>query len=113
QRPVLHPPRRPQPPPQQELPQPVPCTQLVLFGRLPRPHQVPQRLVRRVRHPHRRQVTAAVAPRQLFRVPPVRLYPIPRLHRHQRRRHHVAVHSQSRQLPVKTVPVRPRLVTDP
>ena len=111
--PRLDPRRRTPPMAQQELAQPVPRPQLILLRRLARPHQIAQRLVLRVRHPHRRQVPAAVAPRQLLGVPPIRLHPIARLHRHQRRRHDLALHPERGQLPVQHVAGRPRLVADP
>ena len=45
---------------QQKLPQPVARTQLILLRRLARSHQVAQRLMGRIRHPHRRQVSGAI-----------------------------------------------------
>jgi len=70
---------------QQELAQAMPGAQLITLGRPARAHQVPQRLVRRIRHPHGRKVPGAVTARQLLGIAPVGLDPIPGLHRHQRR----------------------------
>jgi hypothetical protein len=86
--------------PQQTLPEAVPRAQLILLCRPPGTHQVAQRLVRGVWDPHRRQITGPVAPRQLGRIAPVRLDAIAGLHRDQGRRHHVAVHPETRQLPI-------------
>ena len=95
---------------QQELAQPIARAQLIAFGREPRPHQIPQRLMGFVRHPHRRQVPRPIAARQLLGIAPVGLHPVSCLHRHQRRGHHFAVHSQLRELPVQHVTGRARLV---
>jgi len=84
---------------QQQLLQPMARAQLVLLRRLARPHQVPQRLVRLIRHPDSCEITGPIATRQLQRVSPVRLDPVAGFHRHQRRRHHIAVHAELRQLP--------------
>ena len=52
----------------------------------PRPHQIPHRLLLLIRNPHRRQLPATQQPRQLARVPPVRLDPLARRLRNPRRR---------------------------
>jgi hypothetical protein len=101
-RPRRHGRRGPPAMPQQKLAQAVACTKLVLLCRFSGAHQVAQRLVRSVRHPYRREITGAIAPSQLARIAPVRLDAIPGLHRHQRRRDDLAVHSRrsaSRTLP--------------
>ena len=49
---------------QQKLPQPMARAQLIFLRRLAGAYHVPQRLVRGVRDPHRRQVARAVAPCQ-------------------------------------------------
>jgi hypothetical protein len=56
-RPRLHRGRRSAAVPQQEFAQPMARAQLVLLRRFSRADEIPQRFVRRVGHPHRRQVT--------------------------------------------------------
>jgi hypothetical protein len=77
------------------------CSQLILLGRLSRPDKIAQCFRAFIRHPHRSQIVGAVTARQLQSIPPVGLYPIPGLLRNQRRRHHIALDSQLRQLPVQ------------
>ena len=98
---------------QQELAQPVASPQLIALGRQASAHQIAQRLMRRIRHPHRRQIPAPIAARQLLGIAPVGLDPIPGLHRYQRRGDHLALHPQLAQLPVQHVPGRARLVAHP
>ena len=86
---------------QQELGQPMPRAQLILLGRLPLPDKIAQCFGIFIRNPHRSQITGAVTARQLQRIPPVGLDAISGLLRNQRRRHHRALDSQLRQLPVK------------
>ena len=50
---------------QQELAEPVFRPQLIFLSRLPRSYQISQRLMRRVRYPHRRQLSGPIIPRQL------------------------------------------------
>jgi hypothetical protein len=50
---------RPAAVPQQKLAEPVRCFQLILFRRLTRAHQIPQRLMPCIAHPHRRQFSGA------------------------------------------------------
>ena len=76
------------------------------------PDQVAHRLLLRIRHPHRRQLARAVQTRQHQRVPPVGLHPVAGPPRDQARRHHHTGMPQRRQLPVKPVPARTRLVTE-
>ena len=57
----------------------------------PRPNKVAHRLMRRIRHPHRRQLARAVQLRQHHRIAAVRLHPVARLHRDERGRHHDAI----------------------
>ncbi len=99
--------------PQQKLAEPMPSLELVLLGRLPRPDKIPQRLMLGIRHPHRREVSRAVAARQLDGVPPVGLHSVARLDRYERRCHDVAVHPHPGQLPVQNIARRPCLVADP
>ncbi len=53
-RPKLYPHRRSSALPQQKLIQPMPCSKFIFLGRFPGANQIPQRLVSRIRHPHRR-----------------------------------------------------------
>ena len=87
--------------------------QLVFLGGFPRPHQIPQRLVRSVGHPDRRQFSGAVATRQFLRIPPVRLDPVPGFGRHQAGRDHLTGHAQLRELPIQHVPGGASLVAGP
>ena len=54
-----------------------------------------------IRYPHRGQVIGAVTTCQLQCIQPIGLDPVPGLRRHQRRRYHITLDSQLRQLPVK------------
>ena len=110
-RPRLHRRRRSPAMPQQKLAQPMARPQLILLGRFPRADEIAQRFVRRVGHPHRRQVAGAITPRELQRVAPVRLDPIAGFDGHQRRRHHLALHPERRQLPIQHVPRRAGFIT--
>jgi hypothetical protein len=101
-----------EPVPQQVLHEPVLRATLVLFRRRARAHQISQRLVRGIGHPHRRECAALVALGQLLRVAPVRLDLLARLSRNQRRRDDVAVDAHLRELPVQRVARRPGFVTD-
>ena len=96
--------------PQKELSEPVACFQLILLGRLPRPHQITQSLVCRVGHPDGRQLTSAMASRQLFCITAVGFDPVPGFGRNQGRRDHLASHAHLRELPVEHVPRRPGLI---
>jgi hypothetical protein len=69
--------------------------------------------VRLIRHPDRRQLTGTVQPRELDRVPTVRLDPLPRLARYQRRRHHVTLVSHLTQLSLDAVAARAGLIAKP
>ena len=99
--------------PQQEGIEPLPRRLLHRLHVPPRPHQVSDRLLPLVRHPYRRQLPRPVQACQTQRIPPVRLYPLPRLARNQRRRHHLAHRAQPGQPPVHLVAARPRLVAEP
>jgi hypothetical protein len=96
--------------PQQEMAQVLPRATLVLLGALSSAHQVAQRLVLRIGHPHRRQVAAAVAPRELLGIASIGLHAVAALHGHQCRGDHVAPHAQLGELPVQHVAARPGLV---
>src|ERR1019366_6712714 len=90
---------------------PMPRPQLILLGCFAGSNQIPQRFVRRIRHPHRRQLSGSMIPRQLQRIATIRFHPVPALHRHQRRRNHFALRSQRRQLPVQNVARWPCFIT--
>src|SRR2546426_10398836 len=83
--PRLRPRRGPAPVAEQELLEPMPGSELIFLGGLARADQVAQRLVRRVRNPHRREIPAAEAPRQAFRIATVSLDAVAGLDRHQGR----------------------------
>ena len=91
----------------------MPRSQLILLGRLARPHQIAQRLGACVRNPHRRQIAGSMTARQPLRIPPVRLHPVAGLHRNQRRRDHLALDAQLRQLPVENVAGRTSFIAGP
>jgi hypothetical protein len=86
--------------------------QLILLRCLPGAHQIAERLVRRVRHPHRRQIAGAIAARQCLGITPIGLDPIPRLHWDQRWGHHLTPHPEGGQLPIDHIPRRARFVAD-
>ena len=111
-RPALHPGRRAETATQEKLPEAVPRAQLVLLRDLSGPHEIAQGFMRRVRHPHRRQIATPVASSQLLRVASVGLHPVARLDRHQRRCHDVAVHAELAQMPVQAIAVGSCLVAD-
>ena len=76
------------------------------------PDQVPHRLMRRIRHPHRRQLSGTAELRTHQRIPPIRLHPISGLDRDQRRRHHGAVVPETEELPMQTVAARTGLIAE-
>lgn len=84
----------------------------VTFGSLSPAHQISQRFVLRVRNPDRRQVAAAMTASQLLGVSTVRLDPLARLLRCERRGDHIARDAHLRELPVESVARWPRLVAD-
>ena len=83
----------------------------------PCPDKVAHRLMRRVRHPDRRQFSSSMQLRQHYRVATVSLHPVTRLHRDQGWRHHDAVVPHLDQLAVKTIasrdPLHSRNAADP
>jgi hypothetical protein len=56
----------------------------ILLGCFAGTHQIPQGLGTFIRNPHRRQISRSVALCQLLCIPPIHLYPIACLDRHQR-----------------------------
>jgi hypothetical protein len=60
----------------------VPRPQLILLGRLARPHQIAQRFGAFVWNPHRRQIPGPVTARQSLGIAAVRFHSVARLHRH-------------------------------
>lgn len=65
--------------------------------------QIADRLMHRVRHPHRRQVTSTMLQRQLLGIAPVVLDPVAWLARDQARRRHQAAMPQVSQLSINAV----------
>src|SRR6516164_7679757 len=88
----------------------MPCTQLILLGRLSLSDKVAQGFGIFIGNPNCSQISGTVAACQLYRVSPVGLYTISRLLRNQARRHHHTVDSQLRQLPIKYEACRPSFV---
>src|ERR1700684_551393 len=89
-RPGLYPQRRSPAMPQKKPTQSMPCSKFFLLRRFAAPPQIPQRLMSRIRHPYRRQLSGPIISRQFQRMPPIALYAVPSLHRHQAGRHHFA-----------------------
>src|ERR1700756_5333671 len=79
----------------------MPCTQLILLGRLSLPDKVAQGFGVFIGNPNGSQISGTVAAGQLDRVPSIRLHTVPGLLRNQARRYHHTVDSQLRQLPIK------------
>ena len=69
---------------QQEFAQAVPGAMLILPGIFARSHQVPQRFMRGVGNPHRREVASTITARQFRRISAICLHPIAGFDRHQR-----------------------------
>jgi hypothetical protein len=78
--------------------------ELVLLRRFACANEIPQRFVRCVGYPHRRQVARPITARELQRVATVCLDPIAGFDGHQRRRDDLARHPEPRQLPIHHVP---------
>lgn len=104
--------RRPWSVTKQEFAESMSGTQFVALRCLAGTHQVTQRLVCGVGHPHHGELSRPVTARQLLRISPVGLHSIARLRRNQARRHHLAAHAKLDKLPVQHVAARPRLVAD-
>jgi len=68
--------------------------------------------MRFVRNPHRRQFTRAQQAGQLKSIPPIRLDPIARPPRDQRRRNNTAFMTQLDDLPMQPIAGRPSLITE-
>ena len=66
-----------------------------------------------VRNPYGRQRTSPMQTRQIDRIPSIRLDPVPRLARDQRRGYHHAVVPRSGQLTLDAVAARPGLIAKP
>src|SRR5215203_2303996 len=96
---------------QKELAKPVPRLQLVLLGGFASTHQVPQRLMGRIRHPDCRKFARSIASRQFLRIAAVGLDSIASLGRHQARSDYLACHPKLRKLPVQYVTGRASLIT--
>src|SRR5262249_12367323 len=78
----------------------------------PRTHQITHRLVCGIGYPDCRQLASAMQPRQRQRVAAIRLDPVARLHRDQRRRYDNALLPVTGQQPVKSVAARSGLVAE-
>ncbi len=99
--------------PQQELAQTMTRPVLILLRVFSGAHQVAQCLVRGIRNPNRRQIAAAIAARQFLGIATIRLHPVARFDRDQRRRYHFAGNTQRGQLPIHDVARRTRFVARP
>ena len=91
----------------------MPCSQQVAFSGFPSAHQISERFVGGVGDPHRREIAGSVAAGQFQGVTPIGLHALSRLARHQRRRYHFALRSQSGQLPVQHVARGTGFITKP
>ena len=91
----------------------MPRPQLILLSRLPLPDKIAQCLGVFIRNPHCCQIAGPVTACQFHRVPPISLHAVSRLPRNKARRHHRALDTQLRQLPVKYESRRPRFITCP
>lgn len=80
--------------------------------RRPGPDQIAHRLVRRIRHPDRRQLSGAMQFRRHHRAATVGLHPVTRLHRDQGRCHHDAVVSHLDGLAMETIAAGRRIITE-
>ena len=79
---------------------------------LARPHQIPHRLVPRIRNPDRGQFARAQQLGQVERVAPIGLHPIARLLRDQRWRHHHTLVAEGLDQPMQPIARRPRLIAE-
>jgi hypothetical protein len=84
----------------------------VVGGRFAPPHQVADRLMRRIRRPDSRQLAGPVQSRQRDRVAPVRLDPFARPFRDQGRSNHHAIVAERLDLTIEPVSRRPGFKTD-
>jgi hypothetical protein len=75
-------------------------------------HQVADRLVGAVGHPHRRELAHARQPRKLHRVAPVGLDSLAARARNRRRRHHLAAPAQAREVALQREPARASFIHD-
>ena len=76
------------------------------------PNQIAHRLMRRVRHPDRRQLACPMQLGQHHRIAAIRLHTVARLHRNERWCDHDAVMPHLDKLPVQTVAARPSLIAE-
>jgi hypothetical protein len=80
--------------------------------RLPGARKIPDRLMGRVRRPHSRKLTRPMKKRQRNRIPTVRLDPLTRSFRDQRRSNHHAVMPERLHLAIEPVSRRPGFEAD-
>ena len=88
----------------------MPAPGPVVYGILPNAARIPHCLVGGFRNVHGHQLPRPQQPRQLERIPPVGLDPVPRPGRRQRRGHHDARVPQRQQAAGGDKPAGPRLV---
>ena len=100
-----------QPSAKQQFAEPVPAPLPIRACVITSPAQVAHRFLGRRRRPHLGQQPRPMQFRQLARVPPVGLDPLPRLARHQRRRDHLALDPAPLELPLQYIAARPGFVT--
>ena len=98
---------------QKKAGKPLPHAPLGVLEVLARPFQVADRLLFFIGHPHRGQFPVPVQSGQGQSVATVRLDPVARTTRDQRRRHHRAFVSQGAQLTIDPVAAGTRLVAEP
>jgi hypothetical protein len=97
---------------QQKLAQSLSSSVLISLGGFTSTNQMAQGFVRGMGNPYGRQIAGPIAAGQLQGVASIRFHPITRLHRHQRRRNHFALHGEGGQLPVQHVAGGSRFVAD-
>jgi hypothetical protein len=89
----------------------LPRPMLLLAHLVTRPDQIPHRFILRIGHVNAGEFTRPQQPRQLIRIPPVRLDAVARLSRHFGRRDNDALRSMLPDEPAQRIPPWPRLVT--
>jgi hypothetical protein len=78
----------------------------------PSPDKIAQGLMGRIRNPHRCQLTGPMQLRQHHRIAPVRLHPVARLHRNERRGHNDAVVPHLDKLAMQAVAAGTRFIAE-
>jgi hypothetical protein len=98
--------------PQQKPRNLLPLGPQILDRRAARPGQITHGLMPLIGHPHRGQRAGAQQLRQTERIAPVGLHPIPRLPGNERSRNNQALMPKALDLPIQSIPGRPRLVAE-